>query len=105
MKSPHRSIDAAVLLVVICLSAAAEPLPQADGYQGLWYSNTATQDEYKFKYSGGMATYPQQHEPIAIYRKEVNKTFFVYGGTSDPTNQHPRLLHMVAYYDHANGTV
>jgi hypothetical protein len=106
MKSRPLLIDALLLLLFLaCLPAAAEPLPLADGYQGLWYSNTATHDEYKFKYSGGMATYPQQHEPIAIYRKEVNKTFFVFGGTTDPSNVHPQLLHMVAYYDHATGTV
>ena len=40
-----------------------------------------TKDEYAFKYSGGMATYPQQHAPIACYAAAANKTFFVYGGT------------------------
>ena len=29
-----------------------------DGYRGIWYFNQPTKDEYKFKYSGGMATYP-----------------------------------------------
>ena len=57
------------------------PLPEADGYRGLWYANQPSQDEYKFKYSGGMATYPQQHIPIAYYAAEAKKTFFVYGGT------------------------
>jgi hypothetical protein len=41
----------------------------------------AHEDEYVYKYSGGFATCPQQHVPIAIYSKEANKTFFVYGGT------------------------
>src|SRR5689334_14018082 len=53
-----------------------------DGYRGIWYMNQPTKDEYKFKYSGGMATYPQQHAPIAIYSKKADKTFFVYGGTT-----------------------
>lgn len=77
-----------------------------DGYRGIWYYNQPTKDEYKFKYSGGMATYPQQHAPIAIYCKEVNKTFFVYGGTTarNPGDKQ-ELLHMVAYYDHATGRV
>ncbi len=52
-------------------------LQPEDGYRGIWYYNQATKDEYKFKYSGGFATYPQQHAPIAIYCKEVDKTFFV----------------------------
>jgi hypothetical protein len=77
-----------------------------DGYRGIWYYNQATKDEYKYKYSGGMATYPQQHEPIAIYRKEVEKTFFVYGGTTARgADDKQELLHMVSYYDHKTGQV
>ncbi len=72
------------------------------GYRGIWYSNQKTGDRYVYKYSGGMATYPQQHMPIAIYAPAVNKTFFVYGGTV-PGNK--ALLHMVSYFDHATGTV
>lgn len=77
-----------------------------NGYRGIWYYNQPTKDEFKFKYSGGMATYPQQHAPIAIFCKEVNKTFFVYGGTTarSPTDKQ-ELLHMVSYYDHATGRV
>jgi hypothetical protein len=84
---------------------AADALPKADGYRGIWYFNTATHDEYKYKYSGGFATYPQQHIPIAIYSKKANKTFFVYGGTTDPENHKPQLLHMISYFDHATGMV
>ncbi|MBI5384945.1 MAG: BNR-4 repeat-containing protein [Verrucomicrobia bacterium] len=79
---------------------------KADGYRGIWYFNQPTKDEYRYKYSGGMATYPQQHAPIAIYRKEVNKTFFAYGGTTarQPGDQ-PELLHLVSCFDHATGRV
>jgi hypothetical protein len=83
-------------------SQPRNPLPEADGYRGLWYANQPSKDEYKFKYSGGMATYPQQHIPIAYYAAAAKKTFFVYGGTRTDKNQ---LLHMVSYYDHATGTV
>jgi hypothetical protein len=83
-------------------SRPRNPLAEADGYRGIWYANQPSKDEYKFKYSGGMATYPQQHIPIAYYAAAVQKTFFVYGGTRDDKNQ---LLHMVSYYDHATGTV
>ena len=77
-----------------------------DGYRGIWYYNQPTQDEYKFKYSGGFATYPQQHAPIAIYCKEVDKTFFVYGGTTARSaTDKQELLHMVSYYDHKTGKV
>lgn len=61
-------------------------LAEDDGYRGIWYSNGATKDQYAFKYSGGMATYPQQHAPIACYAAAANKTFFVYGGT--PRGKH-----------------
>lgn len=85
---------------------AGAPQPKDDGYRGIWYYNQATKDEYKFKYSGGMATYPQQHEPIAIYSPQANKTFFCYGGTTAREGQGKQeLLHMVSYFDHATGKV
>ena len=77
-------------------------LPTADGYRGIWYYNQKTNDEYVYKYSGGLGTYCAKHIPQAVYAKEANKTFFVYGGTADDEN---RLLHMVSFYDHETGTV
>jgi hypothetical protein len=86
--------------------AVASPLPKDDGYRGIWYFNQPSKDEYKYKYSGGFATYPQQQEPMAIYSKEANKTFFCYGGTTAQKAGDPQvLLHMVSYYDHATGKV
>ena len=67
-----------ILLLALFLQ---DPLPVDDGYRGIWYINQPSRDEYKYKYSGGFATYPQQHLPIAIHSEEANKTFFVYGGT------------------------
>jgi hypothetical protein len=88
------------------LSAPAEPLAPDDGYRGIWYFNQSSKDEYRYKYSGGMATYPQQHAPVAVYRREVNRTFFVYGGTTARSpGDKQELLHMVSYFDHATGTV
>ena len=75
-------------------------IPTEDGFRGLWYANQPSGDQYKYKYSGGLATYPQQHTPIAIYRSEVQKTFFVYGGRMETENV---LLHMVSYFDHQSG--
>ena len=84
----------------------AEPLAKDDGYRGIWYFNQPTQDEYRYKYSGGMATYPQQHAPIAIYSPTPNKTFFCYGGTTARNaSDKQQLLHMVSYFDHATGKV
>ncbi len=75
---------------------------KADGYRGIWYSNQPTGDAYRFKYSGGFATYPQQHAPIAIYEKSADKTFFCYGGRPAERNQ---LQIMASYYDHKTGLV
>lgn len=108
------SQTAILCFTLVCSAHAAEAVPQEihcqldDGYRGLWYSNQPSGDEYKFKYSGGLATYPQQHVPIAYYAKEANKTFFVYGGMARDALEpkHKRsLLVTVSYYDHATGQV
>jgi hypothetical protein len=89
-----------LLALLLAAVAAAQTLPTADGFRGIWYANQPSGDEYVYKYSGGFATYPQQQSPIAYYAAKVNKTFFVYGGTARGKNE---LLHMVSYYDHATG--
>ncbi len=65
---------------------------QDDGYRGIWYMNQPTGDAYRYKYSGGFATYPQQHVPIAVHAAQAGKTFFAYGGSPRGKNE---LLHMV----------
>jgi hypothetical protein len=99
MKEPSSVL--AALSLVAALSAA-EPArsspaanPTADGYHGIWYSSGK-------EYEGGFALFPSQHSPWAIYRPEVNKTFFVYGGTIPGQRQ---LQAMVSYYDHQRGVV
>lgn len=100
----RRPTTAALLICAWFGPALADDtvLPTADGFRGIWYANQPSGDEYVFKYSGGMATYPQQHSPIAIYSQAANKTFFCYGGRPADRN---RLLHMLSYYDHATGMV
>jgi hypothetical protein len=73
-----------------------------DGYRGIWYFNQKSDDEYVYKYSGGLGTYCAKHIPFAWYAPQVNKTFFTYGGTHKNEN---RLIHMVSYFDHATGEV
>ncbi len=85
------------------LTAATGPLERDDGYRGIWYFNQPSGDQYVYKYSGGFATYPQQHAPIAIYSREANKTFFVYGGTTK--RKYNELVHAISYFDHATGMV
>jgi len=73
-----------------------------DGYRGIWYSCTPQNDEFRFKYSGGLGTYCAKHLPLAYYSGQANKTFFCYGGTLKGSRA---LLAMVSYYDHATGMV
>lgn len=83
--------------------AEAEELQiKANGFKGIWYMNQPSNDEYVYKYSGGMATYTAKHRPIAIYSKKVKKTFFCFGGTNEANTT---LLHNVSYFDHKTGEV
>lgn len=77
-------------------------LEKADGYHGIWYFNQPQDNEYVYKYSGGLGTYCAKHIPIAVYSPEANKTFFVYGGARGDSES---LLHMISYYDHETGMV
>lgn len=78
-------------------------VPQlADGYRGVWYMNQPQPGPYKFKYSGGLATYPQQHAPIAIHSKAAGRTYFCFGSKTGGAN---RISNVVSYFDHAGGTV
>jgi hypothetical protein len=85
---------------VVCVASVSEVMAQAkraNGYKGIWFT-LGQFSEYGDKYSGGLGTYTSSHIPIAIYSKKVNKTFFVYGGTTAKDERH--LLIMLSYYDH-----
>ncbi len=83
--------------------AEAEEINQkANGFKGIWYMNQPSNDEYVYKYSGGLATYTAKHRPFAIYAEEEDKTYFCFGGT-DATNS--TLFHNISYYNHKNGKV
>lgn len=108
-----RSIYTYFLLVVVSIVLPSPLVAQqnvsvtlnqkADGYRGIWYMNQPSNDEYVYKYSGGLGTYCAKHKPFAIYSKKANKTFFCYGGATKDSNR--KLLHMVSYFDHATKTV
>jgi hypothetical protein len=72
---------------------------RASHFRGLWYANQKQSDEFAWKYSGGLATYPQQVLPLAVYSQEVSRTYFCYAG-ADASN---RLENTVSYFDHASG--
>ena len=72
------------------------------GYRGIWF-DLGQKSEFGSKYSGGLGTYTAKHHPLAVYAPAVQKTFFVYGGTTAKDERH--LLAMVSYYDHKTGQV
>lgn len=69
-------------------------------YKGIWYGNQK-QEQYGYKYSGGLATYPQQQMPVALYDAVADTTFFVFGG-DDGKGQ---LENRIGAFDHRSGTV
>lgn len=77
-------------------------------FRGIWHGQPAFFPEYGPKYGGGLATYPYQTRPMAVYAEAVETTFFCWGGTtpeSDPAERFwdfgpGALLQMVAAYDH-----
>ena len=73
---------------------------KTDGFRGIWYMNQFSNDEFVYKYSGGMGVYCAGHIPMAVFSPEANRTYFCYGGT-DPANK--SLIHCVSYFDHAAG--
>ena len=75
---------------------------KANGFKGIWYMNQPSHNEYVYKYSGGMAVYPANHRPFAVYSKKAGKTFFCFGGTD---SKNSTLLHSVSYFDHKTGKV
>ncbi|EON78150.1 hypothetical protein ADIS_1347 [Lunatimonas lonarensis] len=68
-----------------------------DGYKGIWFT-LGQFSQYGDKYSGGLGTYTAKHIPLAIYAPAVQKTFFVYGGTTSESDRY--LLCMIGSYDH-----
>ncbi len=110
-----RIIVAVIILVCTLSSCAENPVitenpsekeeviaNKANGFKGIWYMDQPSNDEYVYKYSGGMGTYCAKHRPFAIYSEEANKTFFCFGGTDD---ENSTLFHNVSYFDHATGEV
>ena len=90
------------VLLFICSGNADAQNSKANGYKGIWFTLVQFSD-YGDKYSGGLGTYTANHIPVAIYSPIVNKTFFVYGGTTQKNEKH--LLIMISYYDHQKRVV
>ncbi|HEX8038501.1 MAG TPA: hypothetical protein VF490_05100, partial [Chryseosolibacter sp.] len=77
-------IFAGAAMVVLLNFAVAQDAGNnrtVDGYKGIWFTLNQF-SAYGDKYSGGLGTYTADHMPMAIYAPAVDKTFFVYGGTT-----------------------
>jgi len=98
--SPYLFVLAALLPVSV--GADDGGVRRIDGYRGIWFA-LGQRSEHGDKYSGGLGTYTSNHQPLAIYSPEAEKTFFVYGGT--PAADERKLLIMVSYYDHRRNGV
>jgi hypothetical protein len=101
---PQPSILCAVLLAGLAATwafgAEREGQPQrADGYRGIWFT-LGQFSEHGDKYSGGLGTYTANHNPMAVYAPQVDKTFFTYGGTLKGQRH---LLIMASCFDHKTG--
>ena len=75
---------------------------RVNGFRAIWF-DLGQKSEYGSKYSGAFGTYTMKHRPLAIYSKEVDKTYFVYGGTDKADSRH--LLCMISCFDHKTGLV
>ena len=84
----------ALTLAITAGTALAENQEKAPGYRGIWFTLGQFM-EHGDKYSGGLGTYTAKHKPLAIHAEEVDKTFFVYGGTTEAEERH--LLGMAGY--------
>lgn len=91
------SLNALNLLAQVSLNNT-----KVDGYRGIWFELNQ-KSKYGDKYSGGLGTYTAKHNPLAIYASEVDKTFFVYGGTISANEKY--LLCMIGEFDHKSGMV
>ena len=75
---------------------------KVDGFRPIWF-DLGQRSEYGSKYVGAFGTYTMKHRPLAIYSPAVDKTFFVFGGTTDAEERH--LLCMISCFDHKTGLV
>jgi hypothetical protein len=105
-KSVRKLYLTSLFYIIVLLVSGQTPYKlnneKIDGYRGIWFELNQKL-EYGDKYSGGLGTYTADHIPMAIYSPEVNKTFFVYGGTTQKDEKH--LLAMTGVFDHSTGMV
>jgi len=100
--NPYHIIAILLLTIPSLISCQEKETNKADGYKAIWFELNQKYD-YGDKYSGALGTYTAKHTPLAIYAEEVDKTYFVYGGTTDENARH--LLCMIGEFNHKTGLV
>lgn len=86
------------------LLAQLTPATPLAGFQGIWYEVGPAFGSIPNKYGGGLATYPQQIGPLAVYSPEVDRTYFVFNVDVDP-GPGRSIGHAISYFDHATRQV
>ena len=99
MRRIARTRWVALVVLTVLLPAASAQTTASEGFSGFWY-RLFQEFPYGPKYSGGLGTYTAKHVPLAVYRPEVERTYFVYGGASAGSAR--SLSAMVSYFDHAS---
>lgn len=95
-------LSTVLILLISSINAQLLSNKKVAGYRGIWFELNQKHD-YGDKYSGALGTYTAKHVPLAIYVGEVDKTFFVYGGTKSENERY--LLCMIGEFDHKTGMV
>jgi len=74
--------------------SAAQTVPADGDFRGVWYccGTANTLPGRKYVYGGAKATYSAWHRPMAVYARQVDRTFFVFGT--------PGNCPAISYYDH-----
>ena len=93
----HTLTTLILLITSLTLSAQKPGLlnnTKVDGFRPIWF-DLGQRTEYGSKYSGAFGTYTMKHRPLSIYSPEVDKTFFVYGGTTKSNERY--LLCMISF--------
>lgn len=100
---------ASIALLVGGTTVQAADAVDADGFKGVWYNIAGGTipggTKYPNKYGGGLATYPQQIAPLAIYSEEQNKTYFTFSLNLPKPTKPTNVAHVLSYYDHDTGLV
>ncbi len=101
-----RLIGLVTLLLAVGTAAARgqTAATPAAGFQGIWYEIAGGGGDYPNKYGGGLATYPQQIAPMAIYSPEVDRTYFTFSLDIN-LGSGRNIGHGISYFDHQTGLV